>query len=109
MMDQIVIDIREENDKIYCEVTVPRRNFYFPTKVVLRDDDVRRILEREGHKDLILEKGSLINNKDVDTPCHGIWRFRKNVTQERSSIVEKKPRRKRATKSRTSKQPDTKK
>jgi len=76
-IDRISVDISQDSDKIVCSVEVPAYSSHFPTKIVLRTPDIKKLLEREGHCFANVAKEADIDNRYVNTLKEGTWVFSK--------------------------------
>ena len=83
LMEKIAIDIFEENDKIVCEVELPRRNRDFDKTYKVQTNAVIDHLLNHGY-DIgeLLEEETRITNMEKNSKHRGTWVFKKNVPKK---------------------------
>lgn len=82
LMEKIDIDIFEENDKIVCEVELPRRNRDFDKTYKVRTNGVMDHLLNHGYDIGELLEETYITNVDKDSKHKGTWVFKKRLPKK---------------------------
>ena len=87
--EHVKVDISKKDGIITCKVKVPAVCGYFPHRVEISNDDVKKILLRKGHSVYSIIQGGHISNKNETSNLYQTWKFTDSNPEKNTKVIKK--------------------